>query len=109
MGERPVTQAPFERCPQFESCSAPRCPLDPDADGRDALPGEPKCLARRSTRLAIAADYPELLPLRGLTHHELVRESRSIAAKSRWQNMSEESRAKRLANLRPAFAPNKSD
>lgn len=32
------------RCPRFDSCNAPICPLDPNWDNRRHLPGDPVCL-----------------------------------------------------------------
>lgn len=72
--------APLTLCGQYEACSCPRCPLDPAVDTRDALPGEPTCTARRTTRERIAASYPaELLPWRGLLPRERRRDERRAA------------------------------
>ena len=30
-------------CPYFDSCNAPKCPLDPDYKNRVYIKGEPKC------------------------------------------------------------------
>lgn len=34
---------PMERCPRYQRCSAPLCPLDPDLPRRVALKGDPVC------------------------------------------------------------------
>ncbi len=70
---------PFVECTSFDRCSAPKCPLDPGADRRDELAGEPQCVATRRTREAIAARYPELLPGGGLTKREIRRAARKAA------------------------------
>jgi hypothetical protein len=68
---------PYSECPKFDVCSSNKCPLDPNLRDRIILPGEDKCTARKSTRVRIAAKYPELLPYQGLT-------SRSWLATKRW-------------------------
>jgi len=35
--------SPMYRCPRFERCAAPICPLDADWRKRSMLPGEPVC------------------------------------------------------------------
>lgn len=63
---------PYEDCPQFDICSAPKCPLDPDYHMRTARQkGEERCNARKTTRLKIAKMYPEItLPYQGMTGRE---------------------------------------
>lgn len=73
---------PFEDCPQYSHCSTNRCPLDPERDKRVDLEGEPKCPLGKTRRMRIAAQYPKLIPWRGLWPREL-------AARLRWEAMSE--------------------
>lgn len=48
----------MESCPKFETCDAPRCPLDELCDVRVKLPGEPVCTLRKDVRLRLGADLP---------------------------------------------------
>jgi hypothetical protein len=34
----------MKKCPRFETCSIPICPLDPDKEKRLELKGEAKCI-----------------------------------------------------------------
>ena len=63
---------PYEDCPKFEICSAPKCPLDPFYIQRSRrLQNEEKCMARKSTRLKIASTYNDIkLAYGGLTKAE---------------------------------------
>ena len=67
-----MRNTPLEKCPRFEFCSAPKCPLDPEYHKRDPrLAGEEHCKAQKRTRLRIAKEYPEgLLPYAGYTGRE---------------------------------------
>jgi len=38
-----MTDDPMSRCPRFNRCSAPLCPLDPNREDRSHLRGEPVC------------------------------------------------------------------
>ena len=87
---------PFRECPQFESCSCNGCPLDPAQGEREALEGDEPCLARRATRVAIVARYPELA-LDGLLHAERVRDRK----RAKWLALPEAERLARTAHLRP--------
>ena len=71
---------PANECPQFTDCSSPLCPLDPQVESRDSLPGEPGCKAHRTTRERIAAGYQAgLLPWAGLLPRERARDARRAA------------------------------
>ena len=62
---------PMYECPQFNHCSAPRCPLDPDIDLRSQrYPEEDKCKAQKPTRVRIGLKHSEVLPHKGLTKKE---------------------------------------
>jgi len=75
---------PFKECPSFDTCSAPKCPLDPDIELRsDRLSGEEKCKAHKPTRMKIGAKYPDLLPYGGLT-------GREFKGKMAWEGKSED-------------------
>jgi hypothetical protein len=39
----------MKRCPKFESCSIPKCPLDKDMAERVELPEDEQCQLRRVT------------------------------------------------------------
>ena len=39
----------YRKCPKFEFCNAPRCPLDRDKNNREKLPHEEKCTAQKRT------------------------------------------------------------
>lgn len=76
---------PYQECPRYDSCSCNVCPLDPEAAARIALPGEEACRAQRTTREAIAARYPALIPMRGLLPREIRRDARKAA----WNDLPE--------------------
>ena len=61
---------PMELCPNFLKCSANLCPLDPEIEERPYVRGDDKCRANKPTRAKIAANFPELLPLKGFTRRE---------------------------------------
>ncbi len=81
----------MSRCPRFDRCSVPVCPLDPSQDERDILPGEPKCALPKAKRYAIGKDSD--LPRKGLTKREW-------AGLTRWQGLSEAEKACQEVNLR---------
>jgi hypothetical protein len=37
----------MEKCPRFQSCSIPKCPIDEDMNQRIELPKDPICPLRR--------------------------------------------------------------
>lgn len=63
-------EAVARRCPQWHSCSAPKCPLDPLYQERVSYPDAPRCRAQQPTRLRVVEEctaeevdtvkYPEL-------------------------------------------------
>lgn len=67
-GEGPENDARMASCPSFETCDAPRCPLDALSDLRVVRPGDSRCRARKATRLRLGVD----LPRKGLTAREWV-------------------------------------
>jgi hypothetical protein len=68
---RPVL-LPYRSCPRFASCSVNHCPLDPQQDRRqpEASDTAKKCGLAKSIRVRIGREYPELLPLMGMTRRE---------------------------------------
>ena len=62
----------YELCPKFDSCSAPKCPLDSQYHTRtQRFPEEERCTARKSVRLRIVMDNPGYItPYGGRTAHE---------------------------------------
>ena len=54
-------------CPHFDTCDAPKCPLDALYDVRVKLPGDETCTLRKVDRLRLGAD----LPKRGLFPAEI--------------------------------------
>ncbi|WP_324095423.1 hypothetical protein [Candidatus Binatus sp.] len=112
---------PFNECPRFQRCSCNDCPLDYQMGKRGpVLRSDPKgsapigavslCKATRSTRVAIAARYPEL-PTGGLKHAEIVSDKRSAAGKARWDALPTEEQARRRerASLLSRRIPNHPD
>jgi len=98
-------------CPRFQRCSCNDCPLDYQMGKRGPVLGsDPKCKATRSTRVAIAARYPEL-PTGGLKRAEIVSDKRSAAAKARWDALPPEEQARRRerASLLTRRIPNHPD
>lgn len=68
-----TTQAglPLYHCPKFDRCNVNKCPLHPDYDTLQNLPGEPStCRLSKAKRIAIASEYPGALPRGGLTTRE---------------------------------------
>ena len=59
--------ARIESCPRYESCDAPKCPLDELVDLRVKLPGDSTCTLRKADRLRLGAG----LPKRGLFPAEI--------------------------------------
>ena len=76
----------MKTCPQFNTCSAPSCPLDLNQAIRPAASDEPQCKASRSTRLTLALGHH--LPHAGLTHREVVR----AAKRKRWMEQPQDVR-----------------
>ena len=59
----------MQKCPRFQFCNAPKCPLDYFQDDRIKLEGEEKCTSAKSTRIKIGKGT--VLPHQGLTKKEL--------------------------------------
>jgi len=105
-----VAHTPNEDCPRFDKCSVNKCPLHPDyntlycaPEDKDG-PGDPEktCLAKSSTRQAIAAQYPDILSKNGLTDGEIDRDRKRARAKARWDALPEDMKSARLSKLAEA-------
>jgi hypothetical protein len=46
----------MEKCPLFDDCAAPRCPLDTNCEQRIYYSGEPKCTSEKYIRYFIGKD-----------------------------------------------------
>ncbi len=66
MKENSKNDARMRKCPSFETCSSPKCPLDEFADTRIRYPNEIKCISTKRTRLLLGQD----LKYKGLTSLE---------------------------------------
>ena len=88
---------PFHWCPRFEKCSANRCPLDPEIEGKATFRGEERCRLAKSRRMRLWESLPEekkaLLPYRGMFKRE-------FSGWKRWQEMPEEEREAKRAIFR---------
>jgi len=80
----------MKRCPRFDRCSAPVCPLDAKQDDKERLPDEPKCGLSKNRRLELAKGHD--LPYGGLTKAE-------YAVKDRWSKLSESEKAVKVRQL----------
>lgn len=56
----------MERCPNFDECSAPKCPLDEFISVRVSYPEDPICTLPKEKRMELGED----LPRHGLTYKE---------------------------------------
>ncbi|WP_242346851.1 hypothetical protein [Anaeromyxobacter terrae] len=90
-----VRRRPPEHCPRSSGCSVAICPLDPEQAKRVSLPGEPRCELGKARRTRIAAEFPELLPERGLSATEFARWLD-------WETMPEGEKRRRLETLKAA-------
>ena len=78
-------------CSRFDSCSAPKCPLDPLIDSRSENDWDPKCGMAKSTRHRYWESMPEdlrkALPFQGYFRSEF---NRMEAARRRWDSLSDD-------------------
>lgn len=102
----------MEYCSRFDSCPVMKCPLDPQIN--DRMPFDPeldgefkdsRCTMAKATRHkyweAMPEDLREALPFQGYFEGEF---KRIIAAKQRWESLSDDKKAEirgRLKNVRP--------
>lgn len=119
--ERPAFEtAVMKRCPQFQKCAAPLCPLDPLYEERGKRqPGEEKCRAQKPTRLRIVAEAlaegvetAEYLPHGGLTPKEFSDRERGKKLKREYDALPEAEKQKvqeRLAAARRKSGQKRAD
>lgn len=58
VGETKENTDRMEKCPSFEHCDAPRCPLDELYEHRVAYPEDPVCVAEKPTRYHLGKSLP---------------------------------------------------
>lgn len=80
----------IQRCPRFDRCSIPICPLDLLQDQRTRFKGEPKCTLGKPRRSRIGKGTA--LKYQGLTRKEW-------AARKRWERLSELQKRRKKALL----------
>ncbi len=78
-------------CSRFDSCSAPKCPLDPLIDRRSENDWDPVCGMAKATRHKYWESMPEdlkkRLPFQGYFRAEY---NRMEAARKRWDSLSDD-------------------
>jgi len=84
----------MRKCPRFDFCIVPICPLDLNQNQRTVLNNEAKCPLAKSKRLRLGKMYK--LPREGLTKNEW-------AAHKRWQVLSQIEKQSRITHLRQNF------
>ena len=80
----------MEKCPQFNKCNAPICPLDAEWKDRVFVQGETKCKLGKTLRKRLGKD----LPNGGLL-------SREYSSLKVWEGRGEKDKASRIAKLTP--------
>lgn len=80
---------PFHSCPRFEDCNVNLCPLDPDKSNKALLPEESKCSLRKSIRLRLGKNLPNL----GL-------HPREFNARKRWVQLGQIEKEQRITQLK---------
>ncbi len=89
-----LTMRSMKFCSRFESCSAPKCPLDPCVNSRTEADGDPKCTMPKATRhkywLSMPEDLKDALPFQGYLEAEF---KRIKAARERWESLPEDDKA----------------
>lgn len=78
-------------CSRFDSCPAPKCPLDPLINIRSETDWDPVCGMAKATRHkyweSMPEDFRKVLPFQGYFRAEY---NRMQAAKKRWDSLSED-------------------
>lgn len=81
-------------CSRFDSCSAPKCPLDIFINTIPEIEGDPKCEMAKATRHKYWESMPDdlrsRLPYEGYLQSEY---TRIKAAKERWESLPEDKKA----------------
>jgi hypothetical protein len=82
-------------CSRFDSCSAPKCPLDPLIDSRSENDWDPVCGMAKATRHKYWESMPEdlrkVLPFQGYFRAEY---NRMEAARKRWESLSDDEKSR---------------
>lgn len=93
--ENGLTLRTMSYCSRFETCPAPKCPMDPFIEIRSETDLDPKCGMAKATRHKYWESMPEdlrtTLPFQGYFRSEL---NRIMAARKRWNSLNEEAREK---------------
>ena len=101
--EKTVPLRTMEYCSRFDSCSAPKCPLDTQIDQVIEIDGDPRCGMARATRHRYWESMPEdlrkALPFQGYFESEF---HRIMAARERWESLPEDRKAEVRERMRNA-------
>ena len=88
-------------CSRYDSCEAPKCPLDILIKKRSVDEGDPQCGMARATRhkywLNMSETLKKELPYQGYFQGEY---AKITAARQKWESMSEERRQEVIDRLR---------
>ena len=97
-------------CSRYNSCEAPICPLDILVKKRTYAEGDPECEMAKATRHKYWENMPDPLkselPYRGYFEREF---TRIMAARERWESLSEEERQGVLDRLKDIRNSKKGD
>ena len=92
-------------CSRYDSCDAPKCPLDILIDSRIIADGDPKCGMAKATRhkyyLSMPEELKNELPYEGYFKAEY---SRMKAARERWESMNEEQKNELIERMKTVRA-----
>lgn len=92
-------------CSRYDSCDAPKCPLDIQIDSRTIADGDPKCGMAKATRhkyyLSMPEELKNELPYEGYFKAEY---SRMKAARERWESMNEEQKNELIERMKTVRA-----
>lgn len=99
--EEALTVRSMEYCSRFETCSAPKCPLDIFIGLRSSVEDDPKCEMAKATRhkywQSMDPEIRSLLPFQGYLETEF---KRMRAARERWDALPEERKAEVRTRLK---------
>ena len=97
------TERSMEYCSRFDSCSAPKCPLDVHIDQKIEIEGDPRCGMAKATRHKYWESMPEdlrkALPFQGYFKGEF---HRIMAARERWESLPEDRKSEIRERMRNA-------
>lgn len=99
----------MEYCSRFESCSAPKCPLDILINLRTVVEDDPECEMAKATRHKYWESMPEdlrsALPFKGYFESEY---RRMKIAREKWESLPDDQKAavrERMRNIRRGNEP----